>query len=109
MTEPEFKPDRLALEVTSRSLHRAESLLEEKGDRAPEDDNPQGSVMETVSPQRTFPVKTGNVWNDSVFSSSTDFKNIHSSSGPLAQENLKSPHRMLQEPGEFSGGSCHGC
>ena len=42
-----------------------------------------------------------------VFSSGTDFNNIHSSSGPLAQENLKSPHRMFQEPGEFSGGSCH--
>lgn len=36
------------------------------------------------------------------------FSNTHSFSGPLAQENQRSPHLMFQEPREFCAGSCYG-
>lgn len=56
---------------------------------------------------RTFQVNIRKVWNGLAFSYISDFNNIHSSSGPLAQESHKSPHFMFQEPRAFCGVSCY--
>lgn len=106
VTEPEFKPDRLASEATSLTLHHTESFLEEEGTWALPEDNPQVTVTQAgASTKRTVQVQTRNVWNDSEFLHISDFNNIHSLTGPLAQENHKSRHLLFQEPGELYGGS----